>query len=159
SVRPSKTRNLFNCVYSTRPGQSENPGRGLVALAGNCLAFPSRSGNVNSVGLSPAPAIRSLPDDRGSAAMLQPTRSASLLSLLLRLSGATPHAKPAYKKPLADYSAPTLAPPLNACRTCPLPDNPPPPAAGAGEYRKPHNPFGARLAAVGKELARAGKPN
>src|SRR5262249_30819812 len=107
-------------------------------------------------GLAPPPATRSLPDVRGSAAMLQSTRSASLLALLLLLCGSTVHAKPAYKKPLADYFAPTLAAPLNDCRTCHLPDKTPPPTDSS--YKKPHNPFGARLAAVGKELALARKP-
>ena len=63
-------------------------------------------------------------------------------------------ARPAHKRALADYFGPFLAKKLNDCRTCHLP--------GKGvsiveETEKPHNAFGARLAAVKKELRRAGK--
>src|SRR5262245_43018989 len=62
------------------------------------------------------------------------------------------HAKPAHKKALAEFLGPSLAAKLNDCRTCHLP----------GESKddpgdKPHNAFGARLAAVREELQRAGK--
>src|SRR5262245_36878826 len=62
-------------------------------------------------------------------------------------------AKPAHKKALADYFGPFLAKKLNDCRTCHLPDQP------GQEDDKPHNPFGARLKIVRKELSKAGKPN
>src|SRR5262249_10505731 len=42
---------------------------------------------------------------------------------------------------------------LNDCRTCHLP-----PAAGATEADRPHNPFGKRLKAVRAELKKVGKP-
>jgi hypothetical protein len=66
------------------------------------------------------------------------------------------HARPAHKRALADYFGPFLAPKLNDCRTCHLPDAAGESANGASE--KPHNPFGARLKAVKKELRKAGKP-
>ncbi|MBV9124838.1 MAG: DUF1549 domain-containing protein, partial [Planctomycetes bacterium] len=58
--------------------------------------------------------------------------------------------RPVHKQALADYFGPFLKPNLNDCRTCHL--------AGSGMTPpKPHNPFGARLAAVGRELRKAGK--
>jgi hypothetical protein len=59
--------------------------------------------------------------------------------------------KPVHKKALADYFGPFLAAKLNDCRTCHLPDK------GEGGSEKPHNPFGARLAALKAELSKAGK--
>src|SRR4051812_40099147 len=70
------------------------------------------------------------------------------------LLGTFAQAKPAHKKALADYLGASLAKPLNDCRTCHLPDQP-----GADPTDKPHNPFGARLAALRAELKKAGKPN
>src|SRR4051794_16423105 len=62
-------------------------------------------------------------------------------------------AKPAHKRALADFLGSRLVPRLNDCRTCHLPDAP-----GAEEGgEKPHNVFGARLAAAGAELKKAGK--
>jgi hypothetical protein len=63
-------------------------------------------------------------------------------------------ARPPYKRALADFLGPALAPRLNDCRTCHLPDAP-----DAAEGHKPHNPFGARLKAVRAELRKAGKPS
>jgi hypothetical protein len=63
-------------------------------------------------------------------------------------------ARPAYKKALAEHFGPLLAKKLNDCRTCHLPD---PPGGPKDESEKPHNAFGARLAAIKKELKRAGK--
>src|SRR5437868_12057402 len=64
-------------------------------------------------------------------------------------------ARPVHKRALADYFGPFLAAKLNDCRTCHLPDNKNEGDADATE--KPHNPFGARLAAVKQELKKAGK--
>src|SRR5262249_9885105 len=63
-------------------------------------------------------------------------------------------ARPPYKKALAEHFGPLLAKKLNDCRTCHLPD---PPGGPKDESDKPHNAFGARLAAIKKELKRAGK--
>ncbi len=76
-----------------------------------------------------------------------------LSSIGLLLLGASAWAKPAHKKALADFLGPRLAPRLNDCRTCHLPDAP----GGVEGSDKPHNPFGARLAAVRDELKKAGK--
>src|SRR5262249_4150976 len=65
-------------------------------------------------------------------------------------------ARPAHKQALVDYFGPFLAKHLNDCRTCHLPDKPGE-AKEALPSEKPHNPFGARLKAVKKELAKAGK--
>lgn len=76
--------------------------------------------------------------------------------ILLGLVGTTApaDARPAHKKALADHLGIFLPKKLNACRLCHLPDKP---GAAADETDKPHNPFGARLAAVKKELQKAGK--
>jgi hypothetical protein len=67
------------------------------------------------------------------------------------------HATPANKKSLENYLGPFAKRAID-CRVCHLPDS-----AGnkisLDETDKPHNVFGARLKAVRKELARAGKPN
>jgi hypothetical protein len=80
-----------------------------------------------------------------------------LLALVTGLLASAPvQARPAHKQALADYFGPFLARKLNDCRTCHLPDAP-----GASQdavpEKKPHNPFGARLKSVRKELRRAGK--
>ncbi|HEY7331223.1 MAG TPA: DUF1549 and DUF1553 domain-containing protein [Gemmataceae bacterium] len=62
------------------------------------------------------------------------------------------HAKPAHKKALVDFFGPALPKNLHDCRTCHLPDQP-----GATEDTKPHNVFGARLAALRQQLRKAGK--
>jgi hypothetical protein len=67
------------------------------------------------------------------------------------------HATPANKKSLEAYLGPFAKRAID-CRVCHVPDS-----AGnkisLDETDKPHNVFGARLKAVRKELARAGKPN
>jgi hypothetical protein len=64
------------------------------------------------------------------------------------------HARPPYKKALADHFGPFLSKNLNDCRLCHLPSRP-------GEKEdaedKPHNAFGARLKEVKKEQTKAGK--
>jgi len=67
------------------------------------------------------------------------------------LSASSAWAKPAHKKALAEHFGPFLEKKLNDCRTCHLPDR------DGAEVEKPHNPFGARLKAIGKELRKAGK--
>jgi hypothetical protein len=62
-------------------------------------------------------------------------------------------ARPPHKQALAEYFGPFLPKKLHDCRTCHLPDRP-----GQEEGDKPHNPFGARLDRVRKELRRDGKP-
>jgi hypothetical protein len=62
------------------------------------------------------------------------------------------HAKPAHKKALVDFFGPALPKNLHDCRTCHLPDQP-----GADEDAKPHNVFGARLAALRKQFRKEGK--
>lgn len=63
------------------------------------------------------------------------------------------NARPPHKKALADHFGPLLAAKLNDCRTCHVPG----PADVTSTEAKPHNPFGARLRAVKKELQQAGK--
>src|SRR5262245_41831259 len=65
---------------------------------------------------------------------------------------ASASAKPAHKKALVDFFGSSLPKNLHDCRTCHLPDQP-----GANEDEKPHNVFGARLAALRKEFRKAGK--
>src|SRR5262249_46529750 len=72
----------------------------------------------------------------------------------LAFSGATVCAHPAHKKSLADYLGRFGHKKLEDCRTCHLPVKP---GEAEDETEKPHNAFGARLKAVKKELARAGK--
>jgi hypothetical protein len=74
----------------------------------------------------------------------------ALLAALLLPAGL--HAKPAHKKALVDFFGPALPKKLHDCRTCHLPDQP-----GADEDAKPHNVFGARLAALRKQFRKAGK--
>src|SRR5690348_3648849 len=62
------------------------------------------------------------------------------------------YAKPAHKKALIEFFGPALPKNLHDCRTCHLPEQP-----GAEEDDKPHNVFGSRLAALRKELRKAGK--
>src|SRR5438477_6565703 len=76
-------------------------------------------------------------------------RSVALTLGLLLLAPAALHARPAYKRALAEYLGPYLSKKLNDCRTCHLPDGP-------GDEKR-HNPFGARLRAVKEELRQAGK--
>jgi len=75
----------------------------------------------------------------------------SVLACTWALLASSAWARPAHKKTLADYFGPLLAKKLNDCRTCHLPGQP------GQEDDKPHNAFGARLAAVKTELGKAGK--
>jgi hypothetical protein len=61
-------------------------------------------------------------------------------------------AKPAHKRAMIDYFGSALPANLHACTTCHLPDRP-----DAAEGEKPHNRFGARLAALRAERKKAGK--
>ncbi len=61
-------------------------------------------------------------------------------------------AKPAHKKALVDFFGSALPKNLHDCRTCHLPDQP-----GADADVKPHNVFGARLAALRKQFRKEGK--
>lgn len=76
------------------------------------------------------------------------------VGVVVCLLGSTAYARPPYKKALADHFGPLLPRHLNDCRTCHLPEmhgeNPDP-------EEKPHNPFGARLKALRRELVRAKK--
>ncbi len=74
-----------------------------------------------------------------------------ILSVLLTMP-AVASAKPAHKRALLDYFGPELSKKLHDCRTCHLADKP-----GANDEEKPHNVFGARLAALRKEFRKAGK--
>src|SRR5262245_37287429 len=64
----------------------------------------------------------------------------------------TVHARPIHKQALADYFGPFLSKQLNDCRTCHVPGS-----SDALAEDRPHNPFGARLKAVRKELREADK--
>jgi hypothetical protein len=77
----------------------------------------------------------------------------SRLCLILSALIATPAmARPPHKRAIADHLGEFLPAKLNACVLCHLPDQ-------AGVEGKPHNPFGARLKAIGIELAKAGRPS
>src|SRR6266852_4867076 len=78
------------------------------------------------------------------------------LLLCLLIGTVSAQARPPHKRALADYFGPFLTKNLNDCRTCHVPEKPGK-AADALAEEKPHNPFGARLAAVRKELRKAGK--
>jgi hypothetical protein len=90
------------------------------------------------------------------AIMKQVTRTSlvnsALIGFILWLCP-TAQAKPAHQKALAEYLGPFQAAKLNDCRTCHLPAT-----DKEDDHERPHNPFGARLKAVKKELAQAGKP-
>jgi hypothetical protein len=62
------------------------------------------------------------------------------------------HAKPAHKKALIEFFGPALPKNLHDCHTCHLPSQP-----GIDEGAKPHNVFGARLAALRKQFRKDGK--
>ncbi len=72
--------------------------------------------------------------------------------LYLLLLGPSAHARPPYRKALADFLGLAADSKLNDCRTCHVPSTPDMP-----EGVKPHNPFGARLKAVKDELKKAGR--
>src|SRR5438128_1204932 len=91
--------------------------------------------------------------------MMRPGRREALLfSMALLACLAAPFAaqsRPPHKRALADYLGPYFSAKLNDCRTCHVPDQ-----GEAGPFvaeQKPHNPFGARLKAVKRELSKAGK--
>src|SRR6266446_1227759 len=91
---------------------------------------------------------------RSRSVNLKPRLTLISCFVLLVLDGSLALARPPHKRALADYFGPFLAKKLNDCRTCHLPDRP---GAKPEEGEKPHNAFGARLAAVRAELRRAGK--
>lgn len=76
-----------------------------------------------------------------------------LIVATLGILPATSCARPAHKKAVADYLGAFLPKHLNSCTLCHLPDAP----DAKKDDDKPHNPFGERLAAVRKELQKAGK--
>jgi hypothetical protein len=85
-------------------------------------------------------------------------RFGSLLLLAGTLFLAVPQsaqARPAHKRALADYMGPYLSQQLNDCRTCHVPDTGK--ADPLADDDKPHNPFGARLKEIKRELSKAGK--
>ena len=81
-------------------------------------------------------------------------RTAGSVLCLLFLSSTFAHARPPYKKALADFLGLDATSKLNDCRTCHVP-----PKAGEEPIlgQPPHNPFGARLKAVKDELKKAGQ--
>ncbi len=88
--------------------------------------------------------------------LLSPFPNAALVSctLAVLLTARPLEARPAHKKALADHLGSFLPKKLNTCTLCHLPEKP---GAAADESDKPHNAFGARLAAVKKELSKTGK--
>ena len=72
---------------------------------------------------------------------------------LLFLAAPAAHARPPYKKALADFLGLPADSKLNDCRTCHVPST----GDESPDGPKPHNPFGARLKAVKDELKRAGR--
>src|SRR5205807_6222184 len=92
--------------------------------------------------------------------MAQRERLAGIAFLMVAatgfLAGSQPaQARPPHKKALADFLGPYFSAKLNDCRTCHVADqgNQDP----FGGDQEPHNPFGARLKAVKRELSKAGK--
>lgn len=78
-----------------------------------------------------------------------------ILVLFALLAAVPPlQARPAHKKALADFLGAFLPHHLNDCRTCHVPEQP---GEKHAEGEKPHNPFGARLYAVRRELRDADK--
>jgi hypothetical protein len=81
------------------------------------------------------------------------SRPFGILAAACLLSWVAPAlAKPAHKKALAEFLGPALVAKLHDCRTCHLPDE-----SRDDPTDRPHNRFGARLAAVREELQKAGK--
>jgi hypothetical protein len=87
----------------------------------------------------------------------RPRSTVLLLVGIFLLLPATANARPPYKKALVDFLGPFLVAKLNDCRTCHLPDPPGQPSDPLSATDKPHNPFGARLKEVKRELRKAGK--
>jgi hypothetical protein len=82
-----------------------------------------------------------------------PSRLLSVLALVGLTAIAAPAvAKPAHKRALVDYFGSALPAKLHACTTCHLPDQ-----SESADGDKPHNRFGARLAALRVERKKAGK--
>src|SRR5687767_3681018 len=80
----------------------------------------------------------------------------SVLILLVLLGGARPAvATPANRASLQEHYGRFLTKRLDSCISCHLPSKLVRPPKSLAEF--PHNPFGARLAALGKELREAGK--
>src|ERR1700712_1532528 len=74
-----------------------------------------------------------------------------LVLLALACSAAAADARPAYRRTLVDLLGLPAASRLNDCRVCHLP--------GKDEDDRPHNAFGKRLAALRRELRKAGRPD
>jgi Protein of unknown function (DUF1553)/Protein of unknown function (DUF1549) len=89
--------------------------------------------------------------------ILMTLRTTAVLTVLCLLTSSAALARPPHKKALADYFGTRLAPKLNDCRTCHLPDDPDAEDAGLDPDYKPHNDFGARLKAVRNTLRKAGQ--
>jgi hypothetical protein len=85
--------------------------------------------------------------------MTRTTLVASGLVAALLLPPAAAHARPPYKKALADFLGLDANSKLNDCRTCHVPST----GDDQPEGVKPHNAFGARLKAVKEELKKAGR--
>src|SRR3954463_6519578 len=85
-----------------------------------------------------------------------PELARKLLMLLLTLLAAGAGATPANKAALLKYYGLFLPTNLNSCTTCHLPTKLDHPPEDLDEF--PHNEFGKRLRALGKELSREGKP-
>src|SRR5262249_29868002 len=77
------------------------------------------------------------------------------VALGLFCNGGSLQAGPVHKRALADYFGPFLVEKFNDCRTCHVAGTKT--EADVEATEKPHNPFGARLAAVKAELKKAGK--
>jgi hypothetical protein len=73
------------------------------------------------------------------------------------LIAAPAHARPPYKKALADFLGLPNSSKLNDCRTCHLPDPPGKENDPLADAPKPHNAFGKRLKEVRAELRKAEK--
>src|SRR5215510_12448499 len=80
----------------------------------------------------------------------------TLLGLVLILSVSSVGATPANKAALVKYYGQFLPTNLNSCTTCHLPAKLDHPPEDLDEF--PHNEFGKRLRALGKELSQQGKP-
>src|SRR5262245_18360811 len=75
----------------------------------------------------------------------------TILALLVLSTSAA--ARPPHKKAVADHFGKFLTKKLNDCVLCHMPDQP----GHKEEDGKEHNAFGARQAAIKKELSKAGK--
>jgi hypothetical protein len=90
--------------------------------------------------------------------LLTPRTTRFLLVVGVFLLIAAPaHARPPYKKALADFLGLPNSSKLNDCRTCHLPDPPGKENDPLAATAKPHNAFGKRLKEVRAELRKAEK--